>query len=281
VAPASGDGSPAASRPFDARAVESRDPRPGLVGLARRLRTRRDALYAEAAGAWLAGNGAPLIADLDAIAAALDRRPADARDAAGAAPPEPPPEPDAETPAEPSAGEQNGSAAEGNGASPEASAEPPADDVEIERKFLLRGLPHVLRDASFAEIDQGWLPGERLVERLRRTRRDGAVKYARTVKVGSGIARTELEEPATQELFEALWPLTRDRRVRKRRYAVPDGGLTWEVDEFVDRTLVLAEVELPSAEVNPMPPAWLAPYVVREVTDEAEFVNVNLARPEG
>jgi CYTH domain-containing protein len=78
-----------------------------------------------------------------------------------------------------------------------------------------------------------------------------------------------------------MWPLMRERRVRKRRYAVPDGSLTWEVDEFVDRALVLAEVELPSAELNPTPPAWLAPYVVREVTDEAEFVNVNLARPEG
>ncbi|HEU4570174.1 MAG TPA: DNA gyrase modulator [Gemmatimonadales bacterium] len=134
------------------------------------------------------------------------------------------------------------------------------------------------------EVIQSDLPDgatlERLVERLRRTRRDGTEKFARTVKVGSGVQRMELEEPTTPELFAALWPLTRERRVRKRRYAVPEGSLTWEVDEFMDRTLVLAEVELPSAELQPQPPAWLAPYVVREVTDEAEYVNVNLARPD-
>jgi CHAD domain-containing protein/CYTH domain-containing protein len=270
VAPALGGEPAGPARAPEPRAAESRDPRPGLVGLARRLRTRRDALYAEAAAAWLAGNGATLLADLDAIAATLDRRPADAREAATAAT---------------AASAESAESAEGASDVPAAAADatpsgaPRRDDVEIERKYLLRGLPHLLRGSAYAEIDQGWLPGERLVERLRRTRRDGSVKFVRTVKVGTGITRTELEEATTPELFEALWPLTRDRRVRKRRYAVPDGALTWEVDEFVDRTLVLAEVELPSADVEPTPPAWLAPYVVREVTEESEFVNVNLARP--
>ncbi len=34
-----------------------------------------------------------------------------------------------------------------------------------------------------------------------------------------------------------------------------------------------------TADVRPEPPGWLAPYVVREVTDEGEYVNANLARP--
>ena len=100
----------------------------------------------------------------------------------------------------------------------------------------------------------------------------------RTVKVGSGIRRIVLQEDTNRETFEVLWPLTEGRRVIKRRYRVPEGGLTWEVDEFTDRDLVLAEIELPSEEVKPRLPDWIAPYVVREVTDESEYLNMNLAR---
>ena len=52
----------------------------------------------------------------------------------------------------------------------------------------------------------------------------------------------------------------------------------WEIDEFVDRELVLAEVELVSENQSATPPAWLASYIVREVTHEPEYLNVNLAR---
>ena len=153
-----------------------------------------------------------------------------------------------------------------------------AADVEIERKYLLSGMPPSLEGQPFREIEQGYIPGERLQERVRRVRMDGTEWYVRTVKVGSGIRRIELQEDTDRETFEVLWPLTRGRRVIKRRYRVPDGGLTWEVDEFTDRDLVLAEIELPSEDIKPKLPDWIAPHVVREVTGEPEYVNVNLAR---
>ena len=152
-----------------------------------------------------------------------------------------------------------------------------AADVEIERKYLLSELPPSLAGRPYREIDQGYIPGERLRERVRRVRMDGEEWYVRTVKVGSGIRRIELQEDTDQKTFEVLWPLTWGRRVIKRRYRVPEGGLVWEVDEFTDRDLVLAEVELPSEDVQPKLPDWIAPYVVREVTDESEYVNANLA----
>jgi CYTH domain-containing protein len=127
-------------------------------------------------------------------------------------------------------------------------------------------------------IDQGWLPGERLRERIRRTRDADGERYTRTVKLGHGVERIEVEEAADRDLFEALWPLTEGRRVSKLRYRVPDGDFVWEIDRFRGRDLVLAEVELPAADVVPEPPAWLAPYVTREVTGEPEYLNVNLAR---
>jgi CHAD domain-containing protein/CYTH domain-containing protein len=229
--PAAGaDASPSPTQPAP-------DVRPGLVALTRRVTARRAALEAEIDAAWLAGGGAALVAELDAVAARAE-------------------------------------AAHGG------------PGVEIERKYLLRALPRQLRGAAAAEVDQGYLPGERLRERVRRVRDAAAPgdgppreRYFRTVKLGSGIARVEVEEACTRELFDGLWPLTRERRVRKRRYRVPDGALVWEVDEFTDRPLVLAEVELPAVDAAAEPPSWLAPYVVREVTDEAEYLNANLARP--
>jgi CHAD domain-containing protein/CYTH domain-containing protein len=152
-----------------------------------------------------------------------------------------------------------------------------ASEVEIERKYLLTGLPPFLVDRSSREIAQGYLPGSRLQERVRRVRWEGEEWYVRTVKVGSGIRRVELQEDADRSLFEVLWPLTSGRRVAKRRYRVPEAGLIWEIDEFTDRELVLAEVELPSEDVAPEVPEWLEPYVVREVTGDAEYINVNLA----
>jgi CHAD domain-containing protein/CYTH domain-containing protein len=152
-------------------------------------------------------------------------------------------------------------------------------DQEIERKFLLRGMPALPDGAVRTEIVQGYLPGERLQERIRRVRRRGEPpKYFRTVKLGSGISRTEIEEEADEATFRRLWSLTKGRRIRKLRFKVPDGGLTWEIDRFAGRRLVLAEIELPSEDFDVQIPAWLQEHVERDVTGEDEYVNINLAR---
>jgi CYTH domain-containing protein len=152
-------------------------------------------------------------------------------------------------------------------------------EYEIERKFLLSALPRMPDPAKVFEIDQGYLPGARLVERLRRQRdSSGQTKYYRTVKIGVGIQRMELEEETDAKTFEHLWLLTDGRRLRKRRYVVPQGDRYWEVDEFLDRELVLAEMEIPTAETEIAVPDWLRPVLVRDVTGERKFTNRSLAR---
>ncbi len=150
--------------------------------------------------------------------------------------------------------------------------------VEIERKFLLTGLPPSMPGGETHEIAQGYLPGERLIERLRRDRINGTERYLRTVKVGAGVARLEVEEETTRDLFEHLWPLTAGKRLVKRRHVVASPEHRWEIDEFLDRPLVVAEVELAEADAPVTIPEWLAPSVEREVTGEGEYLNVNLAR---
>jgi len=150
--------------------------------------------------------------------------------------------------------------------------------LEIERKYLLRGLPPAVEQAPSAEIDQGYLPGNEIRERVRRVRGPSEVRFVRTLKAGAGIERIEIEEETTEAVFLAMWPLTRRRRLRKRRFEVDADGQTWEIDEFKNRDLVLAEIELDSEDDDVAFPDWLAPAVQREVTGEPEFQNINLAR---
>jgi CHAD domain-containing protein/CYTH domain-containing protein len=153
----------------------------------------------------------------------------------------------------------------------------PEPGREIERKFLLAGLPPDAARHPVLSIDQGYLPGAEIQERIRRVTDGVETRWFRTLKSGDGLVRREIEEATTSDVFEAMWPLTEGRRVQKRRYLVPDGDLVWEIDEFAGRDLVVAEVELPSPVTAATPPEWLAPYVVREVTEEPEYLNVNLA----
>ncbi len=149
--------------------------------------------------------------------------------------------------------------------------------VETERTYLLSRFPEIPEPVEVVEIDQGWLPGECLREQIRCVRSDDAVHYYRTIKFGRGVERTEIEEAANEEVFDRMWLLTKDCRIRRRRHWVPDGNLIWKVDEFLDRDLSLAEIELDDAAQQPTLPGWLAPHVVREVTDDPDYQNYELA----
>jgi CHAD domain-containing protein/CYTH domain-containing protein len=156
-------------------------------------------------------------------------------------------------------------------------AEPAAPATEIERKYLLSALPPKAAAAPAAEVEQGWLPGQRLRERLRRVTGTNGDRFYRTVKLGGGVERIELEEETSADLFAALWPYTAGCRVAKRRHRVRDRARTWEIDVFRGRDLVLAEVELPDPAAAVTIPGWLAPYVVRDVTGDPAYLNLNLA----
>jgi CYTH domain-containing protein len=152
------------------------------------------------------------------------------------------------------------------------------EPLEIERKFLLSGLPEIAQAAPSLRIQQGWMAGEAIRERLRRVNDASGERFYRTIKFGTGLARAEYEESISRELFESLWPLTQGCRVEKRRFEIRDAEWTWQIDVFEGRDLVTAEVELPSPDAELPIPEWLAPCLVREVTDDRAYANLNLAR---
>jgi len=160
------------------------------------------------------------------------------------------------------------------------------EQVEIERKYLLNGMPVLPRELKVEiwRIEQGYLqPAKGAAEalargRLRRTRHeDGFIRHYHTVKDGVGLVRTETEREINAREFEANWPRTMGRRLKKVRYRLNVGELLWEIDEFDGIDLVLAEVELPKADHAVEIPAWLKPHVVREVTDDPVYTNASIA----
>lgn len=160
----------------------------------------------------------------------------------------------------------------------ESSSGSTAIPREIERKFLLSAVPPRVLGERPVTMAQGYVPGTNIHERLRRESGDEGERLVRTIKLGRGIERIEVEEEVDASLFARLWALTEGARVEKQRYRIAEGDLVFEVDVFTDRELVLAEVELPSVDTAVPLPEWLAPYVVRDVTDDPTYLNLRLAR---
>ncbi len=147
--------------------------------------------------------------------------------------------------------------------------------LEIERKYLLDGPPALPPDAVATGMEQGYLPEGGRVRRA--VGADGAVRCTHTIKSGQGLVRQERERQLDAAEFEKMWVRTEGRRLRKTRYTVTEGERVWEVDVYDELDLALAEVELPAADAAAPPPAWLAPHIVREVTDEPEYTNAEIA----
>jgi CYTH domain-containing protein len=148
--------------------------------------------------------------------------------------------------------------------------------LEIERKYLLQALPQFPATARSYRMDQGYFANE--PGRVRRTQApDGTISYTHTIKKGRGLVREEIERVISPDEFESLWPRTTGRRLTKTRTKVPEDNLVWEIDDYDDLDLVVAEIELPTPDTSVTIPDWLAPLVVREVTGERAYLNSALA----
>jgi CYTH domain-containing protein len=146
--------------------------------------------------------------------------------------------------------------------------------TEIERKFLLQGLPATLRLARGQAIKQGYLALDGDTEVRLRT---GSKPPRLTIKSGRGEVRTEVELPVEGRDAAALWELTEGRRIEKTRRVMRLGGVEAEVDQYDGDLagLVVVEVEFPDEEAARAfaPPAWFG----RELTGEPAYANRSLA----
>jgi adenylate cyclase len=152
--------------------------------------------------------------------------------------------------------------------------------TEIERKYLLHEVPERIDWTEVLSLRQGYLAldGETEV-RLRLDTNSATL----TVKHGAGRVRVEEEIPLDRDRAEALWELTRGRRIEKTRRRARLEDLLLEVDQYEGdlEGLLVAEVEFPDAGAADRfePPPWFG----REVTEDSAYKTRSLAcngRPE-
>ncbi len=146
--------------------------------------------------------------------------------------------------------------------------------LEIERKFLIKDLvqirPFLVNGLS---LMQGYLFDEQ--DKSLRVR-IASNKATITMKFGvNALVREEFEYEIPMEDAESLWRLC-SKKLSKTRYRLMHAGNLWEIDVFHEKNegLVLAEIELSAPDQVFEPPFWLG----EEVTDDARYLNVNLAQ---
>ena len=142
---------------------------------------------------------------------------------------------------------------------------------EIERKFLVEGEAWRQRGTS-VRIRQGYLSTD--PERTVRVRVLGEHGKLTVKGKSSGIVRAEFEYDVPLEDAEAMLSLCLAPLLEKTRTTIAVGDVCWEVDEFFGENagLVVAEVELASAEQRIVVPEWVG----TEVSDDPRYYNANL-----
>lgn len=144
--------------------------------------------------------------------------------------------------------------------------------IEIERKYLVRS-DEWRAGATGIPYRQGYLCTDKQRTVRVRTAGDKAFLTIKGLSQGSSRAEYEYEIPP-DEANQMLDTLCQRPLIEKTRYRIPFGGLVWEVDEFAGENagLIVAEVELESADQPVKPPPWCG----QEVTDDPRYYNACL-----
>ena len=152
--------------------------------------------------------------------------------------------------------------------------------IEIERKFRVVGEGWREEVVKSVRMAQGYINDMAALRDARqnasvRVRIAGDQAFLNLKSRELGTTRQEFDYPIPVTDAEALLKLCVGGRIDKVRHYVAHGGRTFEVDEFAgdNAGLVVAELELESADAAYARPAWLG----REVTEEQRFYNLALA----
>ena len=154
------------------------------------------------------------------------------------------------------------------------------ENVEIERKWLVRKIPEDLESYECLEIEQAYLSSSPTV-RVRRENDDYYLTYKSSGKesTDTSMSRTEYNLPLDRDSYEHLREKKDGILISKKRYLIPDrNGLKIELDVFDApyEGLVVAEVEFESLEDAKAytPPGWFG----KEVTLDPKYKNAVMAK---
>jgi len=146
--------------------------------------------------------------------------------------------------------------------------------TEIERKYLVRAGAWIPKGPG-THFQQGYLNSQK--ERVVRVRIEGSVAKLTIKGVATGLSRPEFEYGIPiDDAGVILNQLCERPLIDKHRHVEHHLGRLWEIDVFhgENEGLLIAEVELPSAEVEPELPPWVG----KDVSTDARYFNSNLLK---
>lgn len=146
--------------------------------------------------------------------------------------------------------------------------------LEIERKFLVLNDSYKKEAFSHSHIIQGYICSERGRTVRIRIRDDRAYITIKGPSMDGGLSRYEFEQEIPLEDGLNLMKICEPGIIDKVRWLVKCGEHIFEVDEFFGKNegLVIAEVELKSADDNPKIPDFIG----KEVTGDRRYYNSQL-----
>ena len=147
-------------------------------------------------------------------------------------------------------------------------------NMEIERKFIVKNLPTIIKEYSSCKIEQAYLCTDPDM-RIRKKNNEYYLTYKN--KGNSMLSREEVEIPLPEVMYKCLKQKTIGNIIKKERYKFPYETFLLEIDIFEEpyKPLILAEVEFPSEELAKafVPPLWFG----KEVTEDLKYRNGYMA----
>ncbi len=151
--------------------------------------------------------------------------------------------------------------------------------LEIERKWLVK-IPGNIGDFPFETIEQDYLAAESGFRgRIRKL--DDKFIYTEKAPTGDPRVRIENERFLTEAEYNFFKTKTVGHTIKKHRYLIPYGGLTFEFDVFentAENGYALMEAELSGKDDKVEFPPFIE--IIREVSDDMYYTNRNLSSME-
>lgn len=159
------------------------------------------------------------------------------------------------------------------------------EKIEIERKFLLKNLPKNIHTLALKDtpIVRYYSSKDEKV-----SKESGQYLLIRKQEIDGQLVRNEITHEISEEDYKDFVNLKATKRVYKVRYFITDDyGQSWQIDDFNNIKLIMAECEvLVNSEEKEkgeeqmrsiILPSFIKNNLIGEVTGNEDFSNYNLA----
>lgn len=119
--------------------------------------------------------------------------------------------------------------------------------------------------------------------RQRQWKSTGKIDWLHTIKeYVDEMTNNEIEKLISAEEYhnfikKCKEPESDSRYIQKKRYIYKRGNDVWEVDDFLEVSIIVAEIEIPNRDYKVKLPPFITKNLIYEVTGIREFSNKNLS----